>query len=59
MSKSLITPKKIVKTKKSKNYGVLVTLSAEDHKNASIVAKSSNETVAAWISSLVNTALMP
>jgi len=55
----LIVPKKIVKAKKPRTRNVLVNLSAEDHKSASIAAKLSNETVAVWISSLVNTALMP
>ena len=59
MSKTLIVPKKIVKAKKPRTRNVLVNLSAEDHKSASIAAKLSNETVAVWISSLVNTALMP
>ena len=37
---------------------VLITLSAADHKLASIEAKSTGETTAEWVASLVNTALI-
>jgi hypothetical protein len=42
-----------------KPIGVLVTLSAEDHKQVSLAAKVTKESVADWISGLVNTALIP
>jgi hypothetical protein len=39
--------------------GVNVKLTPADHKKASLVAKAGRETLPEWISSLVNTALMP
>jgi hypothetical protein len=42
-----------------KSVDVVVTLTAEDYKKAIVAAKLSRETVAEWISSLVNIALQP
>ena len=38
---------------------VSVLLSPEDHKNATAVTKIDHQTLAEWVSSLVNTALQP
>jgi hypothetical protein len=52
-------PKKVAIAPAGKTIDVIVKLSPADFKNASIAAISSQETLPSWISSLVNTALMP
>jgi predicted HicB family RNase H-like nuclease len=59
MLHSIPKPKKIAKVSDAIRFGVNVRLTAADHKRASLVAKASQETLSAWIASLVNTALMP
>jgi hypothetical protein len=59
MLSSIPKPKKIAKASSSMRLGVNVKLTPADHKKASLVAKAGRETLPEWISSLVNTALMP
>ena len=44
---------------KATAIAVSVLLNPEDHQNATMAAKFCNQTLAEWISSLVNTALQP
>jgi hypothetical protein len=56
LSKLKTAPKK---TGKRQSIDVVVTLTAQDHKEAVTAASLSHQTVADWISTLVNTALQP
>ena len=52
-------PKRTSKVTKLKTIDVVVSLTVEDHKSATVAAKISHQTVAIWISSMVNMWLKP
>jgi hypothetical protein len=60
-SKSKPKPVTVPEAKPSEAEGVVVSviLSAEDHKHALAPARMSNQTLAEWISSMVNMTLLP
>jgi hypothetical protein len=57
--KSKPNPKKTAQSTAGKTIDVTVQLTPADYESASIAAISSHDTLPGWISSLVNTALMP
>ncbi len=59
MPKLKVTLKAPKKGTLTKTEDVLVTLPIADYNRAWLQAQSHNQTVAEWIASLVNTALMP
>jgi hypothetical protein len=44
---------------KRESNGIFITLTAEDRRNATAAARSSKQTLAEWISSMVNMTLQP
>jgi hypothetical protein len=52
-------PEPNLSTRSTPTHKVTVSLSELDYQQANIEAKKSHETLAKWISSLVNTALQP
>ena len=50
---------KTAKSALPKTLDVVVTLTSQDHQSAALDARICKENLAAWISSLVNTALKP
>jgi hypothetical protein len=53
-AKKILTPK----AKREAN-GIFINLTAGDRKNATIAAVACHQTLAEWISSMVNTSLQP
>jgi hypothetical protein len=54
--KPMIIPRSKPKVEAS---GILISLTAEDRRNATTAARSNKQTLAEWISSMVNTTLQP
>ncbi len=59
MHESTTEPGKVDEADRSGAIEVVVSLTAKDHEDAMLAAKSSNETLTEWISSLVHSAIHP
>jgi hypothetical protein len=60
MPKQKPEPKISIRSKpKVESNGIFISLTAEDRRNATAAARLSNQTLADWISSMVNTTLQP
>jgi predicted HicB family RNase H-like nuclease len=59
VSELIVMRNKLGEDPAGKGIAVAVTLSTEDHRNATNAALANQQSLAEWIASLVNTALQP